>query len=73
MKPSISPREFNLELEVKYHKTRAEDALTALRKVIAEYEAKKASLTEEIAKHEREMEKIKEVKEKIKKIIEIVE
>ncbi|MEM2925681.1 MAG: hypothetical protein QXJ68_08360, partial [Methanocellales archaeon] len=73
LKPAITPREFNLELEVKYHRSRAEDALAALRKVIAESEAEKAKMAAEIAKREREMEKIKEMKEKIKKIIEIVE
>ncbi|MEM2933410.1 MAG: hypothetical protein QXL78_00635 [Methanocellales archaeon] len=49
-KPAISPREYNLEIEAKYHKARAENLLDALIKTIREYEKVIADLQDEIVK-----------------------
>ncbi len=76
-KPAITPRELSLEQEARYQKTRTENAVEALMKTITDFKTEKAALVEEIAKREKEaqvyMEKTKQMKEKIKRIIEIVE
>lgn len=51
--PAISPREYNLELEVKYHQSRAANLMDALTKTIREYEKVIANLQSEIERDKR--------------------